>query len=143
MLSGHGFLDLYAGSGAVALEAASRGAAPVVAVESDRRAAEVIRRNAAETKLGVRVVPVTVEKYLGGEPQQFELCWLDPPYAVPGQTVSSVVDRLAQGWLAPGGIVVSCTRARFCRRSLSRRPIAVRASSRRASSTPSPPRSTS
>lgn len=106
MLSGHGFLDLYAGSGAVALEAASRGAAPVVAVESDRRAAEVIRRNAAETKLGVRVVPVTVEKYLGGEPQQFELCWLDPPYAVPGQTVSSVVDRLAQGWLAPGGIVV-------------------------------------
>ena len=63
-------------------------------------------RNAAETKLGVRVVPVTVEKYLGGEPQQFELCWLDPPYAVPGQTVSSVVDRLAQGWLAPGGIVV-------------------------------------
>lgn len=67
----------------------------MVAVESDRRAAEVIRRNAAETKLGVRVVPVTVEKYLGGEPQQFELCWLDPPYAVPGQTVSSVVDRLA------------------------------------------------
>lgn len=106
MLSGRGFLDLYAGSGAVALEAASRGAAPVVAVENERRAADVIRRNVDQTGLEVRVVATTVEKYLAGTPTQFSLCWLDPPYAVSGQTVATVVARLAQTWLEPGGIVV-------------------------------------
>lgn len=70
MLAGCGFLDLYAGSGAVALEAASRGADRVVAVEHDRRAAEVIRRNVRETGLAVRVVPSSVEKYLAGPPSR-------------------------------------------------------------------------
>ncbi|MFT3861542.1 RsmD family RNA methyltransferase [Micropruina sp.] len=106
MLSGQGFLDLYAGSGAVALEAASRGAASVVAVESDRRAAEVIRRNVADTRLGVRVVNTSVERYLAGAPSEFALCWLDPPYTVPGTTVAGVVERLADHWLTTGGIVV-------------------------------------
>lgn len=106
MLDGFGFLDLYAGSGGVALEAASRGAAPVVAVEKDRRAADVIRRNVRETGLGVRVVATSVEKYLAGVPSMFSLCWLDPPYALPGETVAAVVAQLADDWLAPGGIVV-------------------------------------
>ena len=106
MLDGIGFLDLYAGSGAVALEAASRGAAPVVAVEKDRRTVEVIRRNVRETGLVVRAVAAGVEKYLAGEPTPFGICWLDPPYAVPNHTVTDVVARLADAWLAPGAIVV-------------------------------------
>ena len=105
-LAGRAFLDLYAGSGAVALEAMSRGAASAVAVENERRAAEVIRRNARETGLGVRVITAGVEKYLAGPPQQFDICWLDPPYRLANTAVESTLGRLADGWLAPGAIVV-------------------------------------
>jgi 16S rRNA (guanine966-N2)-methyltransferase len=106
MLDGLAFVDLYAGSGAVALEAASRGASSVVAVEQDRRAAEVIRRNVRDTGLGVRVVAASVEKYLGTTPTAFDVCWLDPPYRLANTAVEAVLARLAQGWLAPGAIVV-------------------------------------
>ncbi|MFT4295341.1 MAG: RsmD family RNA methyltransferase [Micropruina sp.] len=106
MLAGRSFLDLYAGSGAVALEAASRGAASVVAVEQDRRAAEVIRRNVRDTGLAVRVVAAGVEKYLAGPPSPFDLCWLDPPYRLPNQAVEAVLRRLAEGWLASASVVV-------------------------------------
>ncbi len=105
-LAGCVFLDLYAGSGAVALEAMSRGAASAVAVENDRRAAEVIRRNARETGLGVRVITTGVEKYLAGPPQRFDICWLDPPYRLANTAVEATLARLADGWLAPGAIVV-------------------------------------
>ena len=105
-LAGRAFLDLYAGSGAVALEAMSRGAASAVAVENERRAAEVIRRNARETGLGVRVITAGVEKYLAGPSQQFDICWLDPPYRLANTAVESTLGRLTDGWLAPGAIVV-------------------------------------
>lgn len=105
-LAGRAFLDLYAGSGGVALEAASRGAASVVAVEQDRRAAEVIRRNVRETGLGVRVLPTSVEKYLGGVPAPFDICWLDPPYRLANTAVEAALGRLADGWLATGAIIV-------------------------------------
>lgn len=105
-LSGCAFLDLYAGSGAVALEAMSRGASSAVAVENDRRAAEVIRRNARETGLAVRVIATSAEKYLAAPPQQFHICWLDPPYRLANTAVEAVLTRLADGWLAPGAIVV-------------------------------------
>lgn len=106
MLTGLAFLDLYAGSGAVALEAASRGAASVVAVEQDRRALEAIRRNLKETGLGVRVVGGSVEKFLAGTPTPVDLAWLDPPYKVPGATVAGIVQRLTEGWLTPDAVVV-------------------------------------
>lgn len=106
LLSGLSFLDLYAGSGAVALEAASRGAAPVVAVEHERRAAEVIRRNVRDTRLRVTVVTASVEKYLAGERTVFDLCWLDPPYRVTNAAVAAVLQRLDDGWLAPQAVVV-------------------------------------
>ncbi|MEZ5090518.1 MAG: RsmD family RNA methyltransferase [Micropruina sp.] len=106
MLAGCGFLDLYAGSGAVALEAASRGADRVVAVEHDRRAAEVNPPQRQETGLAVRVVPSSVEKYLAGPPQPFDICWLDPPYAFPGGTVDAALARIAADWLTDDGIVI-------------------------------------
>jgi 16S rRNA (guanine966-N2)-methyltransferase len=107
-LAGIRLADLYAGSGAIGLEAASRGASEVVLVESHRSAIELIRRNVATTRLGepVRVVPATVATYLAGEPQVFDVVWLDPPYSTPAQEVDQVLARLAEAWLAPDGLVV-------------------------------------
>lgn len=100
-------LDLFAGSGALGLEAASRGAAAVVLVERDRRAAAVARANADTVGLpGVEVVAVTVAGYLAGPPAPFDLVLADPPYAVTGAEVEALLARLAQGWLAEEAIVV-------------------------------------
>ena len=99
-------LDLYAGSGAVGLEALSRGAADAVCVEKDRRAAALVKRNAAELGLALRVVTRSVPAYLGGEPHAFDLVFLDPPYDVGEGAVRRDLSALAGGWLAPGAVVV-------------------------------------
>jgi 16S rRNA (guanine966-N2)-methyltransferase len=105
-LTGIAFLDLYAGSGAVGLEAASRGASTVVLVERDARAAAVVRSNAAAVALpGVVVRAESVARYLD-EPATtaFDVVFLDPPYADP---VADVLARVVEGgWLAPDGVVV-------------------------------------
>jgi 16S rRNA (guanine966-N2)-methyltransferase len=107
MLAGLSFLDLYAGSGGVALEAASRGAAPVVAVESDLSTARIARGNARETGLPVTVLASTVEKALAGEPQvPFDVVWADPPYALSGERLGSVLAAAADRWLAADGLLV-------------------------------------
>lgn len=103
-------LDLYAGSGALGLEAASRGAVSVVLVESDRRAADVIARNATDLGFAsTRVVRSTVLAALAGDPVEdgaADLVFVDPPYDVDEEALRLVLDRLAAGWLAPGGLVV-------------------------------------
>ncbi|MFC4555602.1 16S rRNA (guanine(966)-N(2))-methyltransferase RsmD [Georgenia faecalis] len=102
-------LDLFAGSGALGLEAASRGARSVVLVEVARAAAELCRRNAREVGLAAvtEVVPAKVATYLAGEPgEPFDLVLLDPPYDLAPEEVAAALDRLAQGWLAPGATVV-------------------------------------
>ncbi len=95
--------DLFAGSGALGLEALSRGAASCVFVENDRAAIAAIRGNI--TRLGAEgqaeLRPIAVET-LGPAPRPCDLLMLDPPYessfAVP------VLERLRRlGWLAPGG----------------------------------------
>ena len=106
MLDRFSFLDLYAGTGAVALEAASRGAGPVVAVERDKPTADLARGNARTTGLAVTVVTASVDAYLAGTPRRFDIVWLDPPYDVPNEVVASQVERLAEGWLADDGLVV-------------------------------------
>ena len=102
--------DLYAGSGALGLEAASRGAGSVVLVESDRRAADVIARNVRELGLrDVRVDRSTVLSALAGEPRAEEaadLVLVDPPYDLPEEDLGVVLERLAGGWLGAGGLVV-------------------------------------
>ena len=104
-LDGCSFLDLYAGSGAVALEAASRGARPVCAVESDRRAATVIGRNAAAAGLPVDVVQRTVEAFAARPVRTpFDVVWADPPYDVPDETVDALLAALA----ANGALAASC-----------------------------------
>ena len=109
-LHGARVLDLFAGSGAVGLEALSRGAARVVFVESDARVARVIRANVAVVALpGVEVVCDRVERFLrrgqGDEPA-VDLVVADPPYAASGAEVTEMLAALTgRGWLKPGALV--------------------------------------
>lgn len=107
-LAGRSVLDLYAGSGAIALEAASRGADPVLAVESDRRAAAVATDNVTSTGLGVRVVTTAVER-LTARPATlaYDVVVADPPYPLDNDDLAGVLAGLvANRWLAPGAVVV-------------------------------------
>jgi 16S rRNA (guanine966-N2)-methyltransferase len=79
-LEGAAFLDLYAGSGALGLEALSRGAARATLVESDERALTVLRANAAGLGLPAEVVGQPVERFLTGSPEPYDVVVLDPPY---------------------------------------------------------------
>ncbi|WP_392542633.1 16S rRNA (guanine(966)-N(2))-methyltransferase RsmD [Oryzobacter telluris] len=103
-------LDLYAGSGALGLEAASRGATSVVLVESNARAADVIAQNARTLGLpGIRVQRSTVQAALAADPSPSDaadLVLVDPPYDVPEDALAAVLDRLAAGWLALDGLLV-------------------------------------
>ena len=105
-LSGRSFLDLYAGSGAVGLEAASRGAAPVVLVERDPHALLALRENVNALALAdVHVRGESVRHYLAEPvPAPFDVVFLDPPYADP---VGDVLDALFAGhWLTADAVVV-------------------------------------
>jgi 16S rRNA (guanine966-N2)-methyltransferase len=108
-LAGCTVLDLYAGSGALGLEALSRGARAATFVESDRRAADVLRGNVAALGLaGATVLPITVEAAVGQPASRpFDLILADPPYAVDNAALAQVLDRLvAGGWLAGDGVLV-------------------------------------
>jgi 16S rRNA (guanine966-N2)-methyltransferase len=108
-LHGLRFLDVYAGSGAVGLEARSRGARVVTLVEQDRRTAAVIRENARGLGLdGVEVLVSDAGKALGREPlAPYDVAFLDPPYAVPVQDVQRDLQALREhGWLARSALVV-------------------------------------
>lgn len=101
-------LDLYAGSGAIALEAASRGAAYVVAVEADRSTAKVIERNARALDSVVEAVAQPVARFLAQPARtQVDLVFLDPPYPLAeadlGHDLALLVDH---GWLADHALVV-------------------------------------
>jgi 16S rRNA (guanine966-N2)-methyltransferase len=102
-------LDLYAGSGAIGLEALSRGAVNVMLVESDRRAADVIAANIKVVGLpGAKLVTRPVEKITAGEvPAEFDLVFADPPYKLETTELQDVLTDLAEcGWLADDAIVV-------------------------------------
>jgi 16S rRNA (guanine966-N2)-methyltransferase len=101
-------LDLYAGSGAVGLEALSRGAAAVTLVESDRAAAAVIDRNMQAVGLpGAVLVRRPVAGFLGGAPDPYDLVFADPPYAVDDVTLADVLAQVTdRGWLHPHGVLV-------------------------------------
>jgi len=103
-------LDLYAGSGAIGLEALSRGAERVLLVESDARAAAVIKANVAVVDLPGATVAVDRVERLLARPQadaaRFDLVIADPPYAVTEEAVGKVLTLLDGGWLADGALVV-------------------------------------
>ncbi|MFL6154521.1 MAG: 16S rRNA (guanine(966)-N(2))-methyltransferase RsmD [Marmoricola sp.] len=107
-LHGLRFLDLYAGSGAVGLEAVSRGAAAVTAIESDRRTAALISENSRTLGLPVEVVADPVARALAGPPRQpYDVVFADPPYPMADEDVVEAVALLvSNGWLSAGAAVV-------------------------------------
>ena len=109
-LDGARVLDLYAGSGAVGLEALSRGAEHVLLVESGSRAARVIRDNIEAIGLaGAEVLTDRVERVLARGPEhgRYDVVFADPPYALAGDEVSAMLQNLNdRGWLAPGALVI-------------------------------------
>jgi len=108
-LSGLRFLDLYAGSGAVGLEAWSRGAGVVTLVEQDRRTAAMIAANARDLGFSrADVVTGPVAGALAHVPAPpYDVAFLDPPYAQDERAVASdLAALLEQEWLVPGAMVV-------------------------------------
>lgn len=114
VLAGARVLDLYAGSGALGLEAASRGARSVLLVDADRGAAKVARENAAVVgRPGIVVREDSVERVLvagpggAGGAGPADLVFLDPPYDLSEDALGDALALLvAHGWLAPEALVV-------------------------------------
>ncbi|HEX5199345.1 16S rRNA (guanine(966)-N(2))-methyltransferase RsmD [Paractinoplanes rhizophilus] len=109
-LSGARFVDLYAGSGAVGLEALSRGASHALLVESDARAARTIRDNIVALRVGAaaRLITGKVSQVLAGPPEggPYDVVFADPPYAVGDHEIVELQEALlAGGWLAPDAVV--------------------------------------
>ncbi|MFI9509972.1 16S rRNA (guanine(966)-N(2))-methyltransferase RsmD [Nocardia sp. NPDC052566] len=108
-LDGARVLDLYAGSGALGLEALSRGAAHALLVEADRKAAGIVRGNIADLGLPgaeLRLGAVATVLGLGGA-GEFDVVFSDPPYDVTTDAVITDLTLLAaHGWLAPDALVV-------------------------------------
>lgn len=107
-LHGLRFLDLYAGSGAVGLEAASRGAAAVTLVESDRRTAALISENARTVGVSAEVLAQPVARVLAtGARTPYDVVFADPPYPLTGDEVAEALRLLVDGgWLSDGAAVV-------------------------------------
>jgi 16S rRNA (guanine966-N2)-methyltransferase len=102
-------LDLFAGSGALGLEALSRGAAHVSFVESDEAAARALRARLAEWQAGDAVVArADALRYLSGAARPFDIVFLDPPFA--SELVSRAAALLeARQWLKSGALIyVEC-----------------------------------
>ena len=80
-ITGKGFLDLFSGSGVVGIEAASRGASPVVLVERDRRKRTVLMRNIDMVDTEITPRFMAAEQYVRTARHGFGLVFLDPPFA--------------------------------------------------------------
>ncbi|CAL9289835.1 16S rRNA (guanine(966)-N(2))-methyltransferase RsmD [Streptomyces sp. R02] len=108
-LDGERVLDLYAGSGAVGLEALSRGAGHVLLVESDARAVRTVRENVKALGLpGAEVRSGKAEQIVRTAPpeQPYDVVFLDPPYAVPDADLREILLTLRSGgWLADDALV--------------------------------------
>ncbi|MCO5222384.1 MAG: 16S rRNA (guanine(966)-N(2))-methyltransferase RsmD [Thermomicrobiales bacterium] len=99
-------LDLYAGTGAIGIEALSRGATFADFVEMTAPAAAVIRENLERTQLSdqARVHRQSVQSYLHRKTEPYDLVILDPPYAAPD--IEDVLRQLAESALVQSGTVV-------------------------------------
>ncbi|MFC4602286.1 16S rRNA (guanine(966)-N(2))-methyltransferase RsmD [Rhodococcus kronopolitis] len=108
-LDGASVLDLYAGSGALGLEALSRGAEHVMMVDASAKAAAVVRENVAVLGLAgavVRTAPAAAV-VAGAADREYDVVFLDPPYAVSEDEVAAVLGALVPGgWVGEGSLVV-------------------------------------
>jgi 16S rRNA (guanine966-N2)-methyltransferase len=100
-------LDLFAGSGALAIEALSRGAASATLVENDRAALEAIRANLAPLQdANAEVVRAEALAWLGGRRGPFDLVFADPPYSSAGRLAGPLTQKLPAA-LSPNALIVS------------------------------------
>ncbi|MEU6581234.1 16S rRNA (guanine(966)-N(2))-methyltransferase RsmD [Nocardia sp. NPDC046763] len=102
-------LDLYAGSGALALEALSRGASHALLIEADRKAAAIIRGNIGDLGLpGAELRQNSVTSVLSGAPpERYDLVFSDPPYDLDVADVQADLRALVDnGWLHEGALLV-------------------------------------
>ncbi|GHB00170.1 16S rRNA (guanine(966)-N(2))-methyltransferase RsmD [Streptomyces termitum] len=108
-LGGTRVADLYAGSGAVGLEALSRGAAHALLVEADARAARTVRENVRSLGLpGAEARAGKAEQVAAGPApaEPYDLVFLDPPYAVPDEEIREILLTLRSGgWLREDALV--------------------------------------
>ncbi|MXM66928.1 16S rRNA (guanine(966)-N(2))-methyltransferase RsmD [Streptomyces sp. HUCO-GS316] len=108
-LNGERVLDLYAGSGAVGLEALSRGASHTLLVEADARAARTVRENVKNLGLPGAEVRVGKAEQIIRSPapaEPYDIVFLDPPYAVTDQDLREILLTLrAERWLATDALV--------------------------------------
>lgn len=112
-LNGARVLDLFAGSGALGLEALSRGAASCQFIDNSRQAVKAIAANIESLDLAgvARLRATDTRAYLNGAPAEpFDLIFLDPPYGR-GLAEPALAALTAPGWLAPGALVVVETAA--------------------------------
>lgn len=105
-LDGFSVLDLFAGSGAVGLEAANRGADPVVLVESDRATAALVQANARHIGVRAEVRAAKAQTFVEETAHSFDLIFMDPPYGVTTDDVERLLAAIADGVVAERGLVV-------------------------------------
>jgi 16S rRNA (guanine966-N2)-methyltransferase len=100
-ITGSRCLDLFAGSGALGFEAASRGAQCVIQVENNAEACRSLKENAAAlAAVQIKIVQMDVMRYLAGNAEKFDLVFLDPPFAR-NLAVPSCRWLEEKGWLKP------------------------------------------
>ena len=110
VLEGATVLDLFAGTGALGLEALSRGAARATLVEKASTAARVATANVRATGLSARVVTADVRAYLGARSGEaltgeVDLVFIDPPYDIAEEDMATVLSALAP-WVGPDSLIV-------------------------------------
>lgn len=115
VVGGAALLDLFAGTGALGIEALSRGAVRATFVDRDAAALRAIRENLERTGLAdrSRVVRGDVGRFLSRNDKTdapYDLVFLDPPHAEAGPAVSRLLASLVEGWLAHSGWRVVLTR---------------------------------
>ncbi len=106
-ISNTSFLDLYAGTGAIGIEALSRGAQSTTFIEHDHRHLQYLRKNITTTAINDKstVLGISVNDYLKATDQSFDIVFLDPPYA--GDEIEKVLPRLQEGdIIAKNGFLV-------------------------------------
>ena len=106
------FLDLFAGSAAVGLEALSRGASIVHSVEKDDSAIKTIRANQeivekAKPEGKFHLYAMSAQKFLGNPGQQYDIIFIDPPYEFSDQAVHELLDLIFKNnFIRSGGVIV-------------------------------------
>ncbi len=104
-MEGLSFLDLFSGTGIIGVEAASRGARPVLLVEKDPRKRTTIQKNISFVQTPIELVTAPVERFLGNDNRSWDLIFLDPPFDF--TTKGEVLDEACQPpHLAEEGLAV-------------------------------------